>query len=184
MPRVPRTLIVLCVVVSALAAPSVVRADHGEPYMDADLESYVEIAQAHWDVPAPSCTGADGERIPAHTVLYDNPDPDVVAKAEQPGCRMWLDRDFWPAPPSRIACTIIAHEWGHLLGHGHSADTNDLMYVQPLTGAPGCSLYDPRVTLGTAVAHSSARARRRGLRQRGKRAPKGSRAGRGVRARS
>jgi hypothetical protein len=161
MPRVPRKLSVVFALACALAAPSVARADHGVPYMDRDLEAYFEIAQAHWDVPIPSCTGPGGEPIPAHAVLYDNPHPDVVAGAEQPGCRMWLDRDFWPAPPSRIACTIIAHEWGHLLGHGHSPDERNLMFEEPYTGAPGCALYDPRVTLGTAVAQSSGRARRR-----------------------
>ncbi|HEX2232986.1 MAG TPA: hypothetical protein VHG69_06435 [Thermoleophilaceae bacterium] len=180
-----------------MSAPSAALADHGEPFMDADLESYFEIAQAHWDAPAPSCAGPGGERIPLHVVLYDNPDPDIVATAEQPGCRMWLDRDFWPAPPSRIACTIIAHEWGHLLGHGHSPDEDDLMYAEPFSGAPGCSLYDPRVTLGTGVAQSSGRSRRRRpragrvrragpehrTRHRGKRARKGRRAGRSAAAR-
>jgi hypothetical protein len=194
MPRVPRKLIVLVALASALAAPALARADHGEPYTDADLETYFEIAQAHWDVPAPSCAGPGGERIQVHAVRYDNPNPDVLATAEQPGCRIWLDLDYWPAPPSRVACTIIAHEWGHLLGHGHTADSNDLMYEQPFTGAPGCSLYEPRVTLGTAVAHSSGPVRRRmsravrvrraapdhRARGRGKRARKG---GRGKRAR-
>jgi hypothetical protein len=193
-----RVVLALCALACALAAPSVARADHGQPYMDPDLEKYVEIAQAHWDAPAPSCAGPDGEWVPAHVVLYDNPDPDVVATAEQPGCRMWLDRDYWPAPPSRIACTIIAHEWGHLLGHGHTDDSGDLMYTQPWTGAPGCSLYDPSVTLGTGVAQSSGprrrrrsragRVRRSGLehrtRHRGKRARKVARARRQAAARS
>ena len=36
--------------------------------------------------------------------------------AELPGCRIWLDRDHWPAPSDEVDCTIVAHEWGHLLG--------------------------------------------------------------------
>jgi hypothetical protein len=158
--RVPRHLIALFAVAVALAAPSLAHADHGQPFTDPDVEAYLEIAREHWGMTPAGCA--------VHVVLHDNPNPDVVATAEQPGCRMWLDRDWWPAPPSRIACTIVAHEWGHLLGFGHSDDSNDLMYVQPLTGAPGCSLYDPRVTLGTGVAQSSGRARRR--RQRASRA--------------
>jgi hypothetical protein len=182
MPRVPRKLIALFALACALAAPTVARADHGEPYTNSDLEAYFEIASAHWDVPAPSCTGPGGEQIPVHAVLYDNPDPDVVASAEQPGCRMWLDRDFWPAPPSRFACTIIAHEWGHLLGHGHHPDDRNLMFEQPLTGAPGCSLYVPRIAVGTAVAQSS-RGRRRRARGVNLRRGASSRRGRMLRAR-
>jgi hypothetical protein len=189
MPRIVRQLIAAFALACGLAAPTVAHADHGEPYKNRDLETYLEIAQAHWDAAAPTCPGPAGERIPPHAVLYDNPNPDVVATAEQPGCRIWLDRDFWPAPPSRFACTIIAHEWGHLLGHGHSRDEHDLMHAQPFEGAPGCSLFDPRVRLGTGVTHSSERTRRRRpragrvgravpehrTRHRGKRARRGSR---------
>jgi hypothetical protein len=161
MPRVPRIPIAALAVAFALVAPCAASADHGRPFADPDVEAYLEIAEAHWSQTAPTCAPPGGETIPVHVVLHDNPDPDVVATAEQPGCRMWLDRDWWPAPPSRMACTIIAHEWGHLLGFGHSADRGDLMYAEPLAGAPGCSLYEPRITLGTAVAQSSRPARRR-----------------------
>jgi hypothetical protein len=166
--RALRHLIALSAVALALAAPPAARADHGQPFSNPDVDVYLEIAQEHWGLTAPTCAGPSGERIPVHVVLHDNPNPDVVATAEQPGCRMWLDRDWWPAPAGRFACTIIAHEWGHLLGLGHYRDSRDLMYQEPLTGAPGCSLYDPRVTLGTAVAQSSGPARRR--RQRASRA--------------
>ena len=161
MPRVPRIPIAALAVAFALAAPCAASADHGRPFADPDVEAYLEIAEAHWGLTAPTCATPGGETIPVHVVLHDNPDPDVVATAEQPGCRMWLDRDWWPAPPSRTACTIIAHEWGHLLGFGHSADRGDLMYAEPLSCAPGCSLYEPRIALGTAVAQSSRPARRR-----------------------
>ena len=153
MPRVPRYLIALFAFAMALTAPAAARADHGQPFSDPDVEAYLEIARDHWGMTPSACD--------VHVVLHDNPNPDVVATAEQPGCRMWLDRDWWPAPASRMACTIIAHEWGHLLGFGHSADRGDLMYAEPLAGAPGCSLYEPRITLGTAVAQSSRPARRR-----------------------
>jgi Matrixin len=156
---IKRLLTLACVL--ALAAPSLARADHGEPYTHPALAQYLEIAEAHWGSPPPSCGAADGQVIPVHVVLYDNPNPKVTATAEQPGCRIWLDRDWWPAPASRIDCTIIAHEWGHLLGHGHSHDKSSLMFPQPLTGAPGCWAFTPRLALGSAVVQSSGPAGRR-----------------------
>jgi hypothetical protein len=58
------------------------------------------------------------------------------------GCHIWLDRDYWPAPPSEQYCNLIAHEWGHLLGHGHSTDPNDLMWPQWTNDVvPGCRVF-------------------------------------------
>jgi hypothetical protein len=153
-----RLLTLACVL--ALHVPAVARADHGEPFMTGTLAQYFEIAQAHWRASAPACTTADGRVVPVHVVLYDNPDPRVTAAAEQPGCRIWLDRDWWPRPPSRSDCTVIAHEWGHLLGRPHSHDRNDLMFPEPLAGAPGCWVFTPRIVLGNAVVQSSSWRRR------------------------
>jgi hypothetical protein len=155
---IKRLLALACVL--ALATPAVARADHGKPYTNRTLAQYLEIAEAHWGAPAPTCTAADGQVIPVHVALFDNPDPKVTATAEQPGCRIWLDRDWWPAPASRIDCTIIAHEWGHLLGRAHSHDQNDLMFPEPLSGAPGCWVFTPRIALGSAIVESSRPARR------------------------
>jgi hypothetical protein len=163
---IKRLLTLACVL--ALAAPAVARADHGEPLINRTLAQYLEVAEAHWGSPAPACTAPDGQVIPVHVALYDNPNPRVTATAEQPGCRIWLDRDWWPGPASRLDCTVIAHEWGHLLGRGHSHDRNDLMFPEPLSGAPGCWVFTPRIALGSAVVRSSGgqHARRRGRRAR------------------
>jgi hypothetical protein len=163
---IKRLLALACVLASGV--PAVARADHGKPFMNGTLADYFEIAQAHWGGSLPQCTTGDGQAIPVHAVLYDHPDPEVTASADQPGCRIWLDRDWWPARPSRGDCTVIAHEWGHLLGYGHSHDRNDLMFAQPLSGAPGCWVFSPRIAIGDAVARSSSGRRtvRRGRRAR------------------
>ena len=166
----PRHLVCVIALACALIAAPAARADHGEPYTNRTLATYLEIAEAHWGVPAPTCLGEGGQTIPVHVVLFDNPDPMVTATAEQPGCRIWLDRDWWPARPNRIDCTVVAHEWGHLLGYGHSPERRELMYEQPLTGAPGCSLFEAQVAVGTAVAHSSSPRPRKARRTRRARA--------------
>ena len=137
---------VLALACAALAGPAatVGKADHGEPYQSQTLTRYLEIAAAHWGGPAPTCTGNDGQSIQVHAVLYDDPDSDVAASAEQPGCRIWIDRSYRLAQPDQIDCTILVHEWGHLLGRDHSDDESSLMYESPVEGAPGCAVFGVR----------------------------------------
>ncbi|GAC1442216.1 MAG: hypothetical protein NVSMB51_22380 [Solirubrobacteraceae bacterium] len=40
----------------------------------------------------------------------------------------------WP-----MLCTVIVHEFGHLAGHQHSPDPNDVMYFQYRQAIPQCS---------------------------------------------
>jgi hypothetical protein len=128
---------------SALLAPVPARAEF-EPYSSPTLTRYLQIAERHWAVPAPTCLREDGSTVGVNVVLYDDPHPGVVAAAEQPGCRIWLDRDFWPRPPSERDCITIVHEWGHLLGHGHSSNPRSLMHAYPTGGAPACEFFDRR----------------------------------------
>ena len=110
-----------------------------------------------------------GQPVPVHAALFDDPRPGVAARAEQPGCRLWLDRDFWPARPSVRGCVEVAHEWGHLLGFGHTS--RGLMAEDASGVVPGCSVFRarrlkrlaPRRTRGPARSRS--RARRRAVRK-------------------
>jgi hypothetical protein len=105
----------------------------GEPVVDAQVNAWVSIAQATWGV-TPDCPG--GVRVDRAERL---PDALVWAAAEVPGCQISLDPDFYPIPAAWAAtatdrrwwaeqmCDVIAHEWGHLLGHQHSTDPNNIM---------------------------------------------------------
>jgi Matrixin len=118
----------------AAAAP---RAD---PATDPQIAQWMAIAQAHWGT-APNCP--DGISIQRAEWL---PDPGVWAAAVQGGCAVAFDPDFYPAPADydqawyqAAMCSVVAHEWGHLLGHGHVADPNSLMNpVTPINIVGGC----------------------------------------------
>lgn len=161
----PLAVALACLCGSGLAWPQVAPADHGPALSDPVIDRYLEVAARHWGVAAPVCSGPSGEPVPVHATLWDDPDPDVVAAAEQPGCRIWLDRDHWPRRSSKPACVVIVHEWGHLLGFGHSPNPDDVMFSAPMGGAPACAMAaTPRpemISIGTAVRARSKQGARR-----------------------
>jgi hypothetical protein len=140
------------------AAPA--GADHGRALLGETFVAYKRVAQAHWGSAPPVCVGALGEPVSVHATLFDDPDPTVTARAEQPGCRIWLDHDFWPAPPRTRGCIEIAREWGHLLGQAHSE--RGLMAEEALGIVPGCAVFRHETR---PLARSGAARRARSLRR-------------------
>ena len=136
-----RLCILAALAFGLLAAPA--HADNGA-VNDATLARYMTIAAAYWGGPEPVCTSDDGQVIHPYAMLGNDPRPDVAAWAEVGGCRIWLDTDYWPAPPSEQYCNLIAHEWGHLLGHEHSSNPSDLMWPDWTNNVvPGCQVFRP-----------------------------------------
>jgi hypothetical protein len=140
----------------AMALPPAARADHGVPFLHDELTGYFGVAQAYWGEPLPACIANGATRISVHAVLYDDPNPDVAARAEQPGCRVWLDRSSWRTMGPVEACTIVVHEWGHLVGRAHVDDPFDLMAELPVRAPRACAALRP-----VRTARASARSARR-----------------------
>ena len=99
-----------------------------DPATDPQIAQWLADAKAYWGA-APNCP--DGISIQSAEWL---PDPNVWAAAVQGGCAMAFDPDFYPAPADydqgwyqAAMCSVVAHEWGHLLGNGHVSDPNNLM---------------------------------------------------------
>jgi matrixin len=123
-----------------LAIPAAAEASP-DPGRDPLVQRWLAVARAHWGASPPCLGGVDA-------VVGDwGPGGDSWAYAAAGGCWIVLRPTAYPAPAGmdptwwRIAtCSTIAHEWGHLLGHGHSTDPSSLMYPYvPLGAVPGCA---------------------------------------------
>jgi hypothetical protein len=136
----------------AMALPVQARAGDGAPLLDDALGNYFAAAQAHWGGPLPTCVVNGTTPVAVHAFLYDDPDPEVAARSEQPGCRIWLDRQFWRDTRPVEACTVVVHEWGHLLGYGHVEDPLNLMAEFPTRPPVECSAMERRRRTARASA--------------------------------
>src|SRR3954453_21766288 len=125
-------------------------APNADPAADPQIAQWLQGAQAHWGA-APNCPS--GLSIQRAQWLAD---PNVWAAAVQGGCALAFDPDFYPAPAeydsgwyAAAMCSVVAHEWGHLLGYGHVSDPNNLMNpVTPINIVGGCPTWGlPSATL-------------------------------------
>jgi Matrixin len=169
MSRQRSALWAVAVAALALALPAPARASEGTPFLDDHLGTYMRLAHEYWGGPVPSCVLDGVTVVPVHAQLFDDPDPEVAARAEQPGCRLWIDRRTWRTLTRVEACTVVIHEWGHLLGFGHSHDPRDLMAEYPRRAPRPCAALAPRARRAGARAARAARscavrARRSGAR--------------------
>jgi hypothetical protein len=115
-------------------------ASTGDPATDPLISHFLDLARAHWGT-GPNCPAGIG-LVRAQWL----PDPGVWAAAQQGGCTIAFDPDFYPAPAGydvnwwqAAMCSVVAHEYGHLLGYAHASDPNDLMNaVTPIDIVAGC----------------------------------------------
>ena len=135
-----------------LCMPSFAHADQGTTFLDENLATYMAIAHAYWGGPIPTCVENGVTVVPAHAILYNDPDPSVAARSMQPGCEIGLDRGHWRTMRPAEACMIVVHEWGHLLGYQHSHDPLDLMAETPIVAPRRCAALGHRAPRARASA--------------------------------
>jgi Matrixin len=123
-----------------LGAPTAAEAAP-DPGRDPLVQRWLGVARAYWGASPPCLGGVDA------VAGNWGPGGDAWAYASAGSCWIALRPTAYPAPPRmdltwwRAAmCTTTAHEWGHLLGYGHSPDPSSLMYPYvPVGAVPGCA---------------------------------------------
>lgn len=132
--------IMLIATLCLLACPAAADANP-DPSRDPLVRRWITVAQAYWGA-SPACLGGVD-------VVVGNwgPQDDTWAFTARGGCWIVLRPTVYPAPSGsdpigwrQAMCSTIAHEWGHMLGYGHSADPRSLMHpLVPLDAVPGCA---------------------------------------------
>jgi hypothetical protein len=154
----------------ALAPVASARVAGPDPGADPQVAGWLADARAFWGR-SPAC--AKG----VTTVRAQwSADPGAWAATVPGACAIALDPDFYPRPATldpglwdAAMCTVVTHEWGHLLGFGHAADPRSIMApVAPLNAVPGCAAWPAGAPIAPATrpgpparAHHKRRAGRR-----------------------
>ena len=123
----------------ALAAPAI-------PVSPQALQVAEAFAQLHWG--AAPCAGAiaiSWMTLPAGTnatSTWTNPAGQYADPSSNADCAIaFNDSTNWDWPK---LCSVVTHEFGHLLGHPHSSDLADVMYPYYLAPIAGCAQKRPR----------------------------------------
>ncbi len=122
----------------AAIAPTPASADHGEQPYSPFYSRAMEIARNYWNDDGNGvarCPDLVASFATPHLAYYQDPNPYVWAHSEKPGCRIWLDVDWWSnTTRSNWHCEAIVHEYGHLMGFDDSADPASVMYPNKYGG--------------------------------------------------
>lgn len=139
------------------SVPATASAEHGERPDTPFYSRSMTIAYYYWNDTrsyADAGTGACGPFEPGHTGPGPGMRPHLAwadlldgtpASSERGGCRIYLDRDWFPAAArDHWRCELIVHEYGHLLGHEDSADPASVMHPVRAGGkVPACYEFGP-----------------------------------------
>lgn len=126
--------------ISALLALAIPAAASAEPLPEGKAVEFLALAKTHWErmlpgrePPCPSTIRFMGDAEWRALAAEHRFAPDETAAADTWGCRIWVRRSFWRSYPAgahatRVLCNIIAHEYGHNIGIGHTPNYPLMMH--------------------------------------------------------
>lgn len=142
MRRLASLLTVLALCAPAVASGEVLQASDVDESNSQQAATLIELAQAYWGYSA--CVGQYQVIVGPITDQPKNPDGtggEPIGEAAIPGCFMRIVPRTWhgEGPDGELElCAAFIHEYGHSLGHQHTADPASVMdpFTALTTGLP------------------------------------------------
>lgn len=99
-------------------------------------------AIAYWHATPAQCPVVWTLKAAALPSYYSAPGPRWAMATDAPWCRIYVRRDWYRRVGRRgwgwtFFCRAFVHEYGHLLGYGHSDDPANVMH-SPAGHVPAC----------------------------------------------
>ena len=89
-----------------------------------------ELAARHWGAEPTGCVSIDKQIVDDGAIGDFRGEATQPAPGEHAVCYLYVIRDLASPRDFGLACAVMFHEYGHLLGYGHSTDPHNIMYPE------------------------------------------------------
>lgn len=132
----------------AKAAVTITPRDVGAPIVTQDIRDSLAVAWRAHGYRFPACPGGGQPPVYPADLTPEDRSATYYGSAPEPGCAIYLDRQFLSWAPRPLLCWVIVHEWGHNAGLDHEADRAMATYAPSVVPEDSPCFDLPRIDWG------------------------------------